>query len=372
MTEHRETEQELRAEFERAGVRLELPDGTVEGLRADLLDHIANTELKTDVARAIAQRMATPTVEAMRSEVTAHINHASRTEPVTRREPPTAGKQPKRRKRQLRAAALAALAAVFAAIAIVPLTRPDPAEGAMFELAFAVYALPTNDFSASHTTFARTYTAIFDTEVPSPDGTERNIPVRFTYEEIRRYGPDASFQIDDTFIEATPLTDTSPDEQAFIASIFRVGSTETETYPPGTAHTDTFDTSGPIDDLRQRIAEHLVQHFHLSPVDPAGVLNAIESFYTMQLLQPSDRANLLEIIATTPGVQISTTGADLVTAAATYSAPHGFDARIELTFDSAGWLVETNHAALEDYPPWRLLNGESFKRIVHRVPTVAP
>jgi hypothetical protein len=241
----------------------------------------------------------------------------------------------------------------------------------MLDLAVAVEALPAESFGSSYTTFEQTKTAVADGSVPSPDGNERNIPVRFELVQVRRYAPDGSYQIEDTFTEATPVGDASTAEEAFLAAIYPVGETETATLPPGSANLDRFDTSGTVDEVRNRIDEAISQSGDVKADHAAQVLDFVEALYASQLLEPSDRATLIEIIATTPGVRISEPGADLVTAATLYTAPEGFDAELRLTFVSTGWLRESTRSAVGTYQPWQLAPGDSFATVSYSVPTAS-
>lgn len=327
-------EGQLREELRALGLGPIAPsDQVVAGMRRDLTEHIANIELRTDLTQTVPSvRLDEVTAKRIEARLEEHIeqHHGS----THRGVPRTNRMAPWKR--------VAGVAAAVLAVAIVGfMVRPDTdAEAApMAELAAAVYALPDEPFEGSRIERSLTAEAIDDSMLPLQHGVEIEVPVRFVQEQFIEYSENGSVRIASTFTEAVPLIEVDAETANAVATFYRVGETDVVVVPAEAAKTERFDLAGDAHAVQVRVNTYLANFGDPDVPYVAQLFAFVASTFNSQLTTASERATLIEILATTEDVRSYRRG-DLTVASTSY-IDRGYGAvQQSLLFDRDGWLIE--------------------------------
>lgn len=354
-------EDELRAELAAMGLVSGGPTRvTVDRMREDLNDHIANVQLKNQIAAdiGIAGRDELAT-QRMRTRLTDHISEAASSTIVSER----------RRWRPLvRLVGIAAV--VVAVVSGVFLLRSgnEVAAGPLGELAQAVYSLPETEFGGVRMERVKLSEGIDDSAFPISPGVEEVLLVRFVEEQTIEYAADGTVRLSTVFLSADPMVEVDDAVAEFVGEFFRVGEVDVTVIAPEDARTEQFDLSGEVETVRKRINTHLANFGDPEVPYLAQLFALVSSEYHVQYIKPSERATLIEILATTEGVEASREGSVTVATGSYVDVALGL-LETQLRFDASGWLIGVTTLTVDGIPEWNLESGAIIRRTTTPAPT---
>ncbi len=353
---HRETESAMRSDLESLGVTATInPDVSVR-VRAVLLEHMKNAELVNE----ITDHTEAGDVETMRHRLLTHIEAAG-TEAPNRTD-----EVPRRwwRSGQLRrvAAAAAAVVVLVSAVSLIDRSSTAPAQAALLEIAEALSVIHDPPAALDGTVFtarteSRTEDFITDTDTAVVDLVEELTLLR---------GRDGMTRADQVFVSAVAVVPSDPLTQAKVDAIYTVGVVTSVTVE-GDEPIIGFDIDGTVDEVRRALddlAATTEDDGHRAYV----VIEAIRRAYLSIPLTPDQRATLLTVVATTPGVEF-TDDPSGITASVPGPGDFGFDFVYTFAFDTDGWLVETSVVSPEPWDPWLIESGDTVSRSQITPPT---
>lgn len=322
-------------------------------LRADLMDHIANTELATHLRTYTSSAdVDEVTVRRLRKRLDHHIETTSRS--VRRRW----------------AFALGAAAAIVAMVSVgLWLGGPANPAQALLDVAQATQALPNDEFAGA--TVERSVDQLVLQVEPKPGGDATVIAYQLPISQIIRTAPDGSFQITTSYRQLRFFEPTPTDVADALQEPFPPGQPETFTFPPQQPDPDTDILTGDPAVLADRVTDR-IQRFGPEDVPTeVQVLELVSSLFGQAVPTPQQRAAMLRVIADTDGIAYMTdaeTGA--VTATADHHYEDGTPVRLSLTFDRHGWLIRKVETLLDGYPELAVPAGTPASDTRYQPPTV--
>lgn len=303
-----------------------------ERMRTSLLDHIANEQMKGDL-RALVDVAEPSSLESARMR-RALVDKLTKP-----------GARPAWRR--VAVALTGAAAAMTLALLIVTMVGTDPAE-AVRNVAAAVATIPDEEFTKTEVErrIDQTVLVIEPIDADDPLATEAAFLLPIT--EIQRLAPDGSLQKEETTGEPaffTPVDDTSV---TIIRERLRVGEAQVSTFPPSTPPDEEAMLTDDPELLADRINETITRFGPPEIPHEVQVVSMVASIYNATLPTPSERAALLEVLASTSGLEFPPPqAADTVEVAVNYTYDDGAAARLSLILDSQGWLVRETESLLD-------------------------
>lgn len=335
---------------------VDMPPSTVERMRVSLLDHIANAQLRIDLMSLVKHQEPTRLETArMHRHLSAHLE-----------------KRPSRGVVRKAAVGLAAVVAVITVVFVAAtMVRTDPAE-AVRNVAEVVSTIPDEQFTgvAIERRLDQTVLVVEPVDLDDPASVEVAFLLPIT--EIRRTAPDGSFQKEEAIGDPVFF---APIDQASASAIrqrYDVGQTRTSTFPPS----DPPDEQALLTDdpalLARRIDGRITRFGPPEIPRAVQVVSMVASIYQATLPTASERAALLEVLASTLGLEYPTPSQpDTVEVAVDYSYEDGAPVRLVIVFDQDGWLIEETESLFDGIPHLNVPPGTpAFDRIF--TPPVAP
>jgi hypothetical protein len=300
-------------------------------MRASLLDHIANTQLRDDLLLLTEQPAPTRlAVVRIRHGLSKHIRYGGRHRRLGRA-----------------AIALGTVAVIVVAVVATMTLRSDPAE-AIRNIAEAVAKIPNEDFTGATIERRLEQTILVVEPVDLDDPAAIEVAFHLPITEIHRTAPDGSFQTEETFGEPSffqPLDDASI---AVVRERYAVGETETSTYPPPDLPDEAALLTDDADLLAERINTQISRFGPPEIPHSVQIISIVGSIYNATLPTATERAALLEVLASTPGLDFpQPEDPDTVEAAVSYAYDDGTAVRLVIVFDARGWLVRETETLLD-------------------------
>lgn len=310
----------------------ELDAERAERMRASLLVHIANEQLKEDLVPLVDTRLPSPLESArMRRRLEDKL------------------REPKGRSFWRRAVtAMTAVAAMIALVLITITTVGTDSAEALRNVAEAVAIIPDEDFTTTEVErrIDQTILIIETIDIDGLSATEVAFLLPIT--EIQRSAPDGSRQKEETVREPTfftPLDDTSV---AVIRERFLVGETQISTFPPSTPSDEAAMLTDDPELLADRINETISRFGPPEIPYEVQVVSMVASIYNATLPTSSERAALLDVLASTSGLEFpSPQLAGTVEVAVNYVYDDGTAVRLNIILDAQGWLVRETESLLD-------------------------
>lgn len=311
---------------------VDLDSDRTERMRASLLDHIANEQMKDDLLTFVDADEPSPLESArMRRALFDKLNEPE-ARPAWRR---------------VAAALTAVAAAITLALIAITTVGTDSAE-AVRNVAEAVATIPDEDFTTTEIErrIDQTILVIEPIDIDDPSATEVGFLLPIT--EIQRSAPDGSRQKEETTGEPTFFTAVDDTSAAIIRERYRVGETQISTFPPSPPSDEAAILTEDPKLLADRINETISRFGPPEIPHEVQVVSMVASIYNATLPTSSERAALLEVLASTPGLEFpSPQHAGTVEVAINYSYDDGTSVRLLLVLDTRGWLVRETESLLD-------------------------
>ncbi|KAA3637570.1 MAG: hypothetical protein DWP92_07545 [Armatimonadetes bacterium] len=310
----------------------ELDAKRTERMRASLLDHIANAQLKDDLILLVGDHPPTP-LESARMR--------------RRLEDKLKGPETRAAWRRVVGALTAVAAAIILAVIAITTVGTDSAE-AVRNVAEAVATIPDEDFTTTEVERRMDQTILIVEPIDTDDSSTTEVAFLLPITEIRRSDPGGSLQKEETTGEPTFFTPVDDASAAIIRSRFLVGETEISTFPPPASSDEAAILTNDPELLADRINETITRFGPPEIPREAQVVSMVASIYTITLPTSSERAALLEVLASTPGLEFpSPQLADTVEVATNYTYDDGTAVRLTIVLDAQGWLVRETETLLD-------------------------
>jgi len=308
----------------------ELDTERAERMRASLLVHIANEQLKEDLVPLVDTRLPSP-LESTRM----------------RRRLEDKLREPKGRSFWRRAvAAMAAVAAMIALVLITITTVGTDSADALRNVAEAVATIPDEDFTTTEVERRIDQTILIIESIDAASGSEVAFFLPIT--EIRRSAPDGSVQKEETAGEPTFFTPVDDESVERIRELFLVGETQVSTFPPSTPSDEAAMLTDDPELLADRINETISRFGPPEIPYEVQVVSMVASIYNATLPTSSERAALLDVLASTSGLEFpSPQLAGTVEVAVNYAYDDGTAVRLNIILDAQGWLVRETESLLD-------------------------
>jgi len=303
-----------------------------ERMRASLLDHIANEQMKDDLLAFVNTNEPSPLESARMRRVLVDKLSEPETRPAWRRV----------------ATALAAVAAgITLALIAITTVGTDSAE-AVRNVAEAVATIPDEDFTTTEVErrIDQTILIVEPIDIDDPSATEVAFLLPIT--ETQRSAPDGSLQKEEITGEPiffTPADDTSA---TIIRERYRVGETQISTFPPSPPSDEAAILTDDPELLADRINETITRFGPPEIPHEVQVVSMVASIYNATFPTSSERAALLEVLASTSGLEFpSPQLAGTVEVAINYTYDDGTAVRLSIVLDGQGWLVRETESLLD-------------------------
>ncbi len=323
-----------------------------ERMRASLMGHIANTQLRDEIAATVDVPELDEVASArMRRTLMNHV-----------------APKPKRTSKRRVVAAVIAVAAAATVFALIPLGGNDTGAVALLNIAEAVMTVPDTDFSDAAVERRSDQLLLV---IESVDGEE--VAFHRPATEVWRMAPDGVFQVEYTVDDLRFFTPVDQDTLETLNEVHAVGRTETATYPPSD---DPQEPSMLTDDagvLSERIYRDIERFGPPEVPVNVQVLRRVASIYSEELPTNSERAALLTVVSDTRDVTYAaddTTGT--VTASIRYTRSDGTPVEYALVFDSDGWLIRETETLLDGIPEMNVPAGTPELDVIYQLPVTSP
>jgi hypothetical protein len=295
-----------------------------ERMRASLLDHIANEQMKGDLLTFVDADEPLPLESArMRRAFVDKLN-----EPEAR---PTW--------RRVAAALAAVAAAITLALITVATVGTDSAE-AVRNVAKAVATIPDEDFTTAEIERRMDQTILIVEPIDIDDPLASEVAFLLPITEIQRSAPDGSLQKEEAVGEPTFFTPVDDTSATIIRDRYHVGETQTSTFPPSAPTDEAAILTDDPELLADRINETIRRFGPPEVPHEVQVVSMVASIYNATLPTASERAALLEVLASTSGLEFpSPQRGGTVEVAVNYAYDDGTAVRLTIVLDSQGWLV---------------------------------
>lgn len=303
-----------------------------ERMRASLLDHIANEQMKDDLLAFVGADEPSPLESARMRRVLVDKLNESEARPPWRRA----------------AAALTAVAAGIILILIAITTVGTDSAEAVRNVAEAVATIPDEDFTTTEVErrIDQTILVVEPIDINNPLASE--VAFLLPVSEIQRSAPDGSLQKEETFGEPTFFTPAHDTSVTIIRDRYHVGETQTSTFPPSAPTDEAAILTDDPELLADRINETIRRFGPPEIPHEVQVVSKVASIYDAALPTASERAALMEVLASTSGLEFpSPQRAGTVEVAVNYTYDDGTAVRLTIVLDSQGWLVRETESLLD-------------------------
>lgn len=322
-----------------------------ERMRASLIGHIANTQLRDEIAGAVDVPELDEVASArMRRTLMDHV-----------------APKPKRTSKR-RVVAVIAVAAAAVVFALIPLGGGDTGAVALLDIAEAVMTVPDTDFGDAAVERRSDQLVLV---IESVDGEE--VAFHRPATEVWRMAPDGMLQVEYTVDELRFFTPVDQNTMAALNEVHAVGRTETATYPSSDDPQEPSTLTDDADVLSERIYRDIERFGPPEVPVNVQVLRRVASIYSEELPTNSERAALLTVVSDTKDITYTaddTTGT--VTASIRYTRQDGTPVEYALVFDPNGWLIRETETLLDGIPEMNVPAGTPELDVIYQPPVTSP
>lgn len=303
-----------------------------ESMRASLLDHIANEQMKDDLLAFVDTNEPSPLESARMRRASVDKLNEPETRPAWRR---------------VATALTAVAAAITLALITITTVGTDSAE-AVRNVAEAVATIPDEDFTTTEVErrIDQTILVVEPIDINDPSATEVAFLLPIT--EIQRFAPDGSLQKEETVGEPRFFVPADSVSVAIIRERFLVGETQISTFPPTAPSDEAAILTDDPELLADRINETISRFGPPEIPHEVQVVSMVASIYNATLPTSSERAALLEVLASTSGLEFpSPQLGGTVEVVVNYAYDDGTAVRLTIVLDTQGWLVRETESLLD-------------------------